>query len=67
VSDLTARQQATAAIAAFTATGRIPQLREALVGGLAAGLSVNQIKETLVQMYASSSAHTTRPSSPAAR
>jgi alkylhydroperoxidase/carboxymuconolactone decarboxylase family protein YurZ len=45
-------QQATAAIAAFTATGRIPQLRDALTDGLNAGLSVNQIKEILVQMYA---------------
>ena len=41
-----------AAIAAFTAIGRLPQLRDALTDGLNAGLSVNQIKEILVQMYA---------------
>jgi alkylhydroperoxidase/carboxymuconolactone decarboxylase family protein YurZ len=51
-SDLNAQQQATAAIGAFTAIGRLPQLREALTEGLEAGLSVNQIKEILVQMYA---------------
>jgi 4-carboxymuconolactone decarboxylase len=52
VSDLTARQQATAAIGAFTAAGRLPHLREALADGLDAGLTVNEIKEVLVQMYA---------------
>jgi 4-carboxymuconolactone decarboxylase len=46
------QQQATAVIAAFTAVGRMPQLRDALTDGLDAGLSVNQIKEILVQMYA---------------
>jgi 4-carboxymuconolactone decarboxylase len=49
---LNPKQKTTAAIAAFTATGRIPQLRDALAEGLDAGLSVNQIKEILVQMYA---------------
>src|SRR4051794_3394038 len=49
---LSPQQQATAAIGAFTATGRLPQLSDALADGLAAGLSVNQIKEILVQMYA---------------
>ncbi|MBM2618426.1 carboxymuconolactone decarboxylase family protein [Actinoplanes sp. LDG1-06] len=49
---LNQQQRATAAIAAFTATGRIPQLRDALGDGLDAGLSVNQVKEILVQMYA---------------
>jgi 4-carboxymuconolactone decarboxylase len=52
VSDLSSRQQATAAIGAFTAAGRIPQLREALADGLDAGLTVNEINEILVQMYA---------------
>jgi 4-carboxymuconolactone decarboxylase len=50
--DLNPPQQAIAAIGAFTAAGRLPQLREALAEGLDAGLSVNQIKEILVQMYA---------------
>jgi 4-carboxymuconolactone decarboxylase len=51
-SDLSLQKQAIAAIGAFTAVGRLPQLREALTEGLDAGLSVNQIKEILVQMYA---------------
>lgn len=46
------QHHATAAIGAFTAVGRLPQLREALTDGLDAGLTVNQIKEILVQMYA---------------
>jgi 4-carboxymuconolactone decarboxylase len=45
-------QQAIAVIGAFTAVGRLPELREALNAGLEAGLSVSQIKEILVQMYA---------------
>jgi 4-carboxymuconolactone decarboxylase len=52
VSDLDPRRQATAIIGAFTAAGRIPQLREALSDGLDAGLTINEIKEILVQMYA---------------
>jgi 4-carboxymuconolactone decarboxylase len=51
-SALNPQQQATAAIASRTAAGRMQQLRDALTDGLNAGLSVNQIKEILVQMYA---------------
>ncbi|MCI2256202.1 carboxymuconolactone decarboxylase family protein [Domibacillus sp. PGB-M46] len=39
-------------IAAFTADGNIPELETALNEGLDAGLTVNEIKEILVQMYA---------------
>ena len=49
---LTARQQALATIAAFTAGGDLPRLEKALNQGLDAGLTVNEIKEILVQMYA---------------
>jgi 4-carboxymuconolactone decarboxylase len=49
---LTARQQAMATIAAFTAGGELPRLEKALNEGLDAGLTVNEIKEILVQMYA---------------
>lgn len=49
---LTPRQQSIARIAALTATGDMPKLNEALNNGLDAGLSVNEIKEVLVQMYA---------------
>jgi 4-carboxymuconolactone decarboxylase len=52
MTDLNPRQQAVAAIGAFTALGRLPQLREACTDGLDAGLSVNEINEILVQMYA---------------
>ncbi|MEV6927612.1 carboxymuconolactone decarboxylase family protein [Dactylosporangium sp. NPDC051485] len=49
---LTRRHQATAAIGAFTATGELPRLREALTDGLDAGLTISEIKEILIQMYA---------------
>ncbi|SNY70365.1 carboxymuconolactone decarboxylase family protein [Paractinoplanes atraurantiacus] len=49
---MTTRLEATTTIAAFTATGRIPQLREALNGALDAGLTISEIKEILIQMYA---------------
>ena len=39
-------------IAAFTANGDLEKLRTALSAGLDAGLTVNEIKEILVQMYA---------------
>jgi alkylhydroperoxidase/carboxymuconolactone decarboxylase family protein YurZ len=39
-------------IAAFTANGDMDKLRTALNEGLDAGLTVNEIKEILVQMYA---------------
>jgi hypothetical protein len=38
-------------IAAFTANGDLEKLRTALSAGLDAGLTVNEIKEILVQMY----------------
>jgi 4-carboxymuconolactone decarboxylase len=50
--ELTARQQAIATIAAFTASGELPHLKKALNKGLEDGLTVNEIKEILVQMYA---------------
>jgi len=49
---LNARQQSIVAIAAFTANGDIEKLKPALNQGLDAGLTVNEIKEILVQMYA---------------
>lgn len=49
---LTAGQQSMVVIAAFTANGDIEKLKPALAEGLEAGLTVNQIKEILVQMYA---------------
>lgn len=49
---LDARQQNLAAISASTATGNIEKLRTQLNEGLDAGLTVNEIKEALVQLYA---------------
>jgi quercetin dioxygenase-like cupin family protein/alkylhydroperoxidase/carboxymuconolactone decarboxylase family protein YurZ len=49
---LNARQEAIVPIATFTATGQMDQLKPALNQGLDAGLTVNEIKEVLVHIYA---------------
>jgi alkylhydroperoxidase/carboxymuconolactone decarboxylase family protein YurZ len=49
---LNPHQQSMAAIAILTANGHIPQLKNELNKGLNAGLTVNEIKEALVQLYA---------------
>jgi 4-carboxymuconolactone decarboxylase len=49
---LNAKQNGIVTIAAFTASGDLPKLKTALTEGLDAGLTVNEIKEVLVQMYA---------------
>lgn len=49
---LSAKQQRIVTIAAFTAKGDLQKLKTALNEGLDAGLTVNEIKEVLVQMYA---------------
>ena len=49
---LTDRQQAMIPIAALTACGDMTRLTTALHEGLDAGLTVNEIKEVLVQLYA---------------
>jgi quercetin dioxygenase-like cupin family protein len=49
---LSAKQRGIIPIAAFTAVGDQERLRTALTEGLEAGLTVNEIKEVLVQMYA---------------
>lgn len=46
------RQQCIVTIAAFTASGDLDRLKPALQEGLDAGLTVSEIKEVLVQMYA---------------
>lgn len=50
--DLNAKQQGIVTIAAFTAKGDLDKLKTALNDGLDNGLTVNEIKEVLVQMYA---------------
>ncbi len=49
---LNAKQEKIITIAAFTAKGDLVQLKNSLNEGLDAGLTVNEIKEVLVQMYA---------------
>lgn len=49
---LSSRQQAIIAISALTAKGDLPQLNKALNDGLNTGLTVNEEKEVLVQLYA---------------
>lgn len=50
--ELTAKQQGIVTIAAFTAQGDLEKLKGALSEGLEKGLTVNEIKEVLIQMYA---------------
>lgn len=52
MSTLTEKQRGIVPIAAFTAMGDMPRLDAALREGLDAGLTVNEIKEVLVQLYA---------------
>lgn len=49
---LTTKEKSIAAIAALTATGNTEKLRTVLDDGLNAKMTVNEIKEVLVQMYA---------------
>ena len=51
-SPLNIKQQSIVTISAFTAKGDLVQLQRALGNGLNAGLTVNEIKEVLVQLYA---------------
>jgi quercetin dioxygenase-like cupin family protein/alkylhydroperoxidase/carboxymuconolactone decarboxylase family protein YurZ len=51
-SGLNAKQASIVPIAAYTATGDLAKLRKALSEGLDAGLSLNETKEILVQLYA---------------
>jgi 4-carboxymuconolactone decarboxylase len=50
--NLTTREQSIVTIAAFTAKGDLEQLRKALNSGLGSGLTINEAKEVLVQLYA---------------
>lgn len=51
-ASLDSRQLSLAAISALTATGNIESLKAQLGSGLDAGLTINEIKEALVQLYA---------------
>jgi 4-carboxymuconolactone decarboxylase len=49
---LSARQKSIVSISSYTAQGNLDELKVALNKGLDAGLSVNEIKEVLVHLYA---------------
>ena len=49
---LNAKEQSIVTIAAFTAIGDMPRLSKSLHEGLDAGLTISEIKEVIVQMYA---------------
>ncbi|GAB3773290.1 carboxymuconolactone decarboxylase family protein [Spirosoma horti] len=49
---LDAKQRTIVPISALTTTGDMPKLRQALNAGLDAGLTINELKEVLVQLYA---------------
>jgi 4-carboxymuconolactone decarboxylase len=49
---LTSRQQAIVNIASLTAVGNLERLKPALTAALEAGLTVNEIKEVLIHLYA---------------
>lgn len=51
-NELNARQQSIIIISAYTANGDLDKLKTALVDGLEAGLTVNEIKEVLIHLYA---------------
>lgn len=50
--NLSAADRAIVAVAAHTANGDLGALRQDLVAGLEAGLTVNELKEVVVQLYA---------------
>jgi 4-carboxymuconolactone decarboxylase len=50
--NLSTKQKSIVAISALTAQGDLKKLKKALVGGLEADLTVNEIKEVLVHLYA---------------
>ena len=49
---LTAKEQSIIKISSYTAQGNLPELEKTLNSGLDNGLSINEIKEILVQLYA---------------
>lgn len=51
-TELNTKQQSIVAISAYTANGDLDKLKPALVEGLEVGLTVNEIKEVLIQLYA---------------
>ncbi len=52
IQALSAKQQSIVKIAAFTANGDLEELKDSLNESLDSGMTVNEVKEVLVQMYA---------------
>ncbi len=52
MTPLSSKEQKIVEISMHTARGKMPELKQALTAGLEAGLTVNEIKEVLVQLYA---------------
>lgn len=52
IDALSTKQQRIIPIAAFTAKGDLEQLRSAIEAGLDAGLSINEVKEVQIHLYA---------------
>lgn len=50
--ELSVKQQSIIPIAAYTAVGELEKLKPALINGLDAGLTINEIKEAIVHLYA---------------
>jgi len=51
-TSLNKKERSIVSISAYTAKGNMPKLHNALNDGLDAGLTVNEVKEALVQLYA---------------
>lgn len=51
-NDLSGKEQSLVIISSLTATGNLEKLKVELSNGLDAGLTINEIKEALVQLYA---------------
>jgi len=49
---LTMKEQSVITISAFTAKGNLVELKKAFIEGLDAGLTINEIKEIVIQLYA---------------
>lgn len=49
---LSIKERSIVSVSAYTAQGNMPKLKTALIEGLDAGLTVSELKEMLVQLYA---------------
>ncbi|WDF81134.1 carboxymuconolactone decarboxylase family protein [Mucilaginibacter sp. KACC 22773] len=52
LTELNVKEQYIVLVASYTASGNLAPLKNALYAGLDAGLTINQIREELVQLYA---------------